>query len=379
MRAQSTQVRFAGGPVAHGLRSSWFPFLKARGHDHLAGSAGLAGRHPGGKRKGPVNLSVVVPVFNEVESVRLLADRVGEALEGFDEWELLFVDDGSRDGTPDVVAELAANDRRIKLVRLARNYGQTAAMQAGFDQSSGAVVVSMDGDLQNDPADIPRLVAKLAEGHDLVSGYRVRRQDALLRRKAPSWIANHLIRAFTGVKIRDNGCSLKAYRREILDRVHLYADMHRFIPAMAAATAGARIAEIPVRHHARKFGRSKYGMTRVAKVAADLLTITMIRSFRERPLVMFAAGSVGAWLLGTVFAFASVVAFVDFRVEKALSVVFPGVAMLWLGLGGYLLLLGLIAEVALSKQRRGWSEPVPLAHDGFQSRRVGAPTGPLPW
>ena len=147
---------------------------------------------------------------------------------------------------------------------LARNYGQTQAMQAGFDRANGRIVVSMDGDLQNDPRDIPLLVAKLEEGFDLVAGYRMRRQDKVVTRKIPSWVANRIIIWLTGVRIRDNGCSLKAYRRDLLDQLHLYSDMHRFLPALAAATANARIAEVPVRHHARRFGVSKYGLTRVS-------------------------------------------------------------------------------------------------------------------
>jgi glycosyltransferase involved in cell wall biosynthesis len=221
----------------------------------------------------------------------------------------------------------------------------------------------MDGDLQNDPRDIPRLVEKLEEGYDLVAGYRERRQDKVITRKVPSWIANRIIRRITGVNIRDNGCSLKAYRSELLDRVHLYSDMHRFIPAVAAATAGARIAEIPVRHHARRFGASKYGLSRVGKVLADLLTIKMIRTFRERPLVLFAAGAVGAVLLGLLFAAAAVVALGFFRPEKANALVLPGAALLWFGLAAYLLMLGLIAEVAVRKFQRRGADHLPLVRE----------------
>jgi len=211
-------------------------------------------------------LSVVIPLFNEEESVLPLLESLERALEGEGDWEIVFVDDGSGDRTAELVGERAWEDPRIKLISLARNFGQTAAMQAGFDGSRGKVVVTMDGDLQNDPRDIPRLVAKLEEGYDLVAGYRVRRQDRLVTRKVPSWVANRVIRLLTGVDIRDNGCSLKAYRRDLLDRINLYSDMHRFIPAVAAGTAGARIAEVPVRHHARKYGQSKYGMGRIFKV-----------------------------------------------------------------------------------------------------------------
>jgi hypothetical protein len=236
-------------------------------------------------------------------------------------------------------------------VRLARTYGQTAAIQAGFDHSRGAVIVTMDGDLQNDPDDIPRLVARLNEGYDLVAGYREGRQDHWLLRKVPSWVANRLITWVTGVSIRDNGCSLKAYRRELLDRLHLYSDMHRFIPAVAAGTAGARIAEIPVRHHARRYGASKYGLSRIAKVLADLLTIKMIRSFRERPLALFACGALGAGALGIAFGTAAVISLTTFQPAKSNAMVFPGTALLWFGLACYLLMLGLIGEVALREER----------------------------
>jgi len=306
-------------------------------------------------------ISVVVPLYNEEESVPPLVDAVRDALGPGNDWELVLVDDGSRDHTAEVAGQAADSDSRIRLLRLARNCGQTPAMQAGFDHAKGEIVVSMDGDLQNDPGDIPRLVARLEEGYDLVAGYRERRQDTVITRKIPSWIANRIIRRLTGVQIRDNGCSLKAYRREVLARMHLYSDMHRFIPAVAAATAGARITELPVRHHARRFGQSKYGLSRVAKVLADLLTIKMIRSFRERPLLLFAIGSLGAVLLGLGFTLAAIIAAAFFRPEKVSAVVFPGAALLWFELAGYLMLLGLIAETAVMEHRRDRAEPAPLA------------------
>ncbi len=298
-----------------------------------------------------VDLSVVVPLFNEEDSVEPLVQAVRTALPESGDWELVLVDDGSSDATVEIVMRCARADARVRLVRLARNYGQTPAMQAGFDQALGRVIVTMDGDLQNDPGDIPNLLAKLDEGYDLVTGYRLRRQDKLITRKIPSWIANRIIARITGVRIRDNGCSLKAYRRELLDRLHLYSDMHRFIPAVAAATAGARIAEIPVRHHPRRHGVSKYGLSRVAKVLADLLTIKMIRSFRERPLALFAIFALGAAVLGVFFSVASLVAVATFQPAKANAIVFPGVALLWFGLSFYLLMLGLIGEVALREYR----------------------------
>lgn len=310
-----------------------------------------------------MRLSIVVPLYNEEESVGPLVDAVRRALVEIADWEMVLVDDGSRDATVKRVEAMSASDPRIRLVRLARNYGQTPAMQAGFDQARGEVVVSMDGDLQNDPRDIPGLVAKLEEGYDLVAGYRLHRQDKLVSRKIPSWIANRLIQRITGVRIRDNGCSLKAYRRELLNRLHLYSDMHRFIPAVAAATAGARIAEVPVRHHARRYGSSKYGLSRVAKVLGDLFTINMIRSFRERPLTMFGLGALAAVFVGLVFGAAAAVALLRFGPEKANAFVLPGAALLWLGFACYLMMLGLIAEVALRQARLEAADLLPVVHE----------------
>jgi glycosyltransferase involved in cell wall biosynthesis len=306
-------------------------------------------------------ISVVVPVLNEEANVALLADAVRNALPADWNWELLFVDDGSSDGTCNEIRLLAAADDRIRLVALARNYGQTTALQAGFDHARGDVVVSMDGDLQNDPADIPALVAKLAEGYDMVAGYRVRRQDAVLTRKVPSWIANRIVQRITGVPIRDHGCSLKAYRRALVQRMSLYSDLHRFIPAVAAGTAGARIVEVPVRHHARKRGVSKYGLSRVGKVLADLLTIMMIRSFREQPLALFAIGAVGAGALGVAFTVGAAVTYFGAGASFP-TIVLPAVAALWFALSCYLLMLGLIAETALGNARLEDAEPSVIAH-----------------
>jgi glycosyltransferase involved in cell wall biosynthesis len=311
-----------------------------------------------------VDLSVVVPVFNEESSITALVEAVQAALGNAWQWELILVDDGSRDGTVARATEAARADARVRLVRLARNYGQTPAMQAGFDQARGSVVVSMDGDLQNDPRDIPLLVSKLNEGYDLVAGYRVKRQDRLLTRKVPSWVANRIIQKLTGVPIRDNGCSLKAYRKDLLSRVHLYSDMHRFIPAVAAATAGAQITEVPVRHHARQHGESKYGLTRVWKVLSDLLVIKMIRSFRERPLLLFGAGALMAAVMAAVFGTSSVIAILAFGPTKADAVVFPAATAILVGLAAYLLMLGLLAETALRHGTRKANRVAALRANG---------------
>jgi glycosyltransferase involved in cell wall biosynthesis len=265
-------------------------------------------------------------------------------------YEVVLVDDGSRDDTWAQVCAVA--NPQVRGLRLGRNVGQTAAMMAGFDHARGQVVVSLDGDLQNDPRDIPALIAKLDEGYDLVCGWRQQRQDKLLLRKVPSWVANRLIRWLTGVPITDNGCSLKAYRRDLLDRIPLYAEQHRFIPALSASV-GARIAEMPVRHHARRFGESKYGISRTVKVLIDLLTLKMITTFRSRPLVGFALAAVPALGAAVLFGVLWVVSWTQFGPEKASALVFPGAGLLAVGAALYLFMLGLVAEVALSSERVG--------------------------
>ena len=295
-------------------------------------------------------LSVVAPLYNEAQNVRPLVEWILEALASYPHpFEIILVDDGSRDGTWDEV-RAAATDSRVHGLNLGRNVGQTAAMMAGFDHARGQVIVSLDGDLQNDPRDIPALVQKLDEGFDLVCGWRRQRQDKLLLRKVPSWVANRLIRKLTGVPITDNGCSLKAYRRELLDRMPLYAEQHRFIPALSASV-GARITEMPVRHHARRFGESKYGLSRTVKVLVDLLTLKMITTFRSRPLVGFAVAAIPAFGAALVFGAMWLFSLTHFGPEKASALVFPGAGLLGVGAAFYLFMLGLVAEVALSSER----------------------------
>ena len=227
-------------------------------------------------------LSVVVPLFNEEESLRPLHAAITQSVAQLGlAYEIVFVDDGSRDATAAVALEIAKADPHVCLVRLRRNYGQTPAMAAGIEQARGDVIVTMDGDLQNDPADIANLLARIDEGYDIAVGWRYDRQDKLISRKIPSRIANRLIAKATGVPIKDNGCSLKAYRAGLIKKIPLYSEMHRFIPAMASI-AGPKIAEIKVRHHARQFGQSKYGLSRIYKVLLDLLVIKTVASFTAR-------------------------------------------------------------------------------------------------
>jgi glycosyltransferase involved in cell wall biosynthesis len=238
----------------------------------------------------PLDLSVVVPLYNEEESLPHLVQQLTDALRpSAERFELVLVNDGSSDRTAEVLEQLSHGVPELVAVLLRKNYGQTAAMAAGFDVAQGDVIVSLDGDLQNDPADIPMLLAKLREGYDLVSGWRHQRQDAALQRKLPSRIANRLIGRVTGVKLHDYGCSLKAYRREVLSDMRLYGELHRFLPALAFIE-GARITEVKVNHRARQYGSSKYGIDRTFRVLMDLLTVWFMKRFLTRPMYVFGFG-----------------------------------------------------------------------------------------
>ena len=239
-----------------------------------------------------VALSIVVPIYNEEESLPFLVNQLLEVLQPMEEtFELVLVNDGSSDNSAEVIRKLSFEIPELVGVLLRKNYGQTAAMAAGFDISSGEIVVTLDGDLQNDPADIPLLVNKIRDGFDLVSGWRYRRQDAAISRKLPSKIANRLIGKVTGVRLNDYGCSLKAYRKEVLTDMRLYGELHRFLPVLANIE-GARITEVKVNHRARQFGSSKYGIDRTFRVLMDLLTVWFMNRFLTRPMYVFGFGGI---------------------------------------------------------------------------------------
>ena len=239
-----------------------------------------------------VALSIVVPIYNEEESLPFLVNQLLEVLQPMEEtFELVLVNDGSSDNSAEVIRKLSFEIPELVGVILRKNYGQTAAMAAGFDISSGEIVVTLDGDLQNDPADIPLLVNKIRDGYDLVSGWRYRRQDAAISRKLPSKIANRLIGKVTGVRLNDYGCSLKAYRKEVLTDMRLYGELHRFLPVLANIE-GARITEVKVNHRARQFGSSKYGIDRTFRVLMDLLTVWFMNRFLTRPMYVFGFGGI---------------------------------------------------------------------------------------
>jgi glycosyltransferase involved in cell wall biosynthesis len=298
----------------------------------------------------PHSLSVVVPVYDEEENARALVETVVSALRPLGvPFELVVVDDGSRDATLAALRELLPLVPELVVVALSRNFGQTLALQAALDRARGEVVVTMDGDLQNDPRDIPKLLQALHEGASVASGWRKDRQDTLILRKIPSWVANRLIRAVTGVRIHDQGCSLKAYRREVIERLDLYADMHRFIAILTMAT-GARIAEVEVRHHPRVRGTSKYGLSRTFKVIADLFTIQMLTWFREQPLRFFALLGL-PWLVTMVAAgLASLI--------SSQGVVLETVALVAGTTFGACLMLGLLGETLIEEEPDAGPLPV---------------------
>ncbi len=244
-----------------------------------------------------MDISIVVPIYNEEDNIEALHEAVTAALAGSGlDYELILVDDGSSDGSFPLLKTIAGRDGRVRVIRFRRNFGQTAAMAAGFDSAQGRVVVPMDGDLQNDPVDIPRLLAKINDGYDVVSGWRKDRQDTFINRRLPSILANGLISRLTGVYLHDYGCTLKAYRREVLDGINLYGEMHRFVPALASQV-GARVTELPVQHHPRLHGTSKYGISRTMRVVLDLMTVTFLLTYSTKPIQLF-----GKWGVYTIFA-----------------------------------------------------------------------------
>lgn len=300
----------------------------------------------GEPRRGRPAISVIVPLFNEQESVRPLYAAIVQAVGQLGRpFEMVFVDDGSTDETVAIVTEIARIDSRLRLVKFRRNYGQTPAMAAGIEHARGEILVTMDGDLQNDPADIEFLLAKIDEGNDIVVGWRHNRQDKLISRKIPSRIANWLIGRVTGVPIRDNGCSLKAFRGDLIKRIPLYSEMHRFIPAMASI-AGPRVAQIKVRHHARRYGHSKYGLSRIYKVLLDLMVIKTVATFASRPLRWFALLSVPLFVLACA-AFAH--SFLELISGDDMSMPIAGSGIVFLASAMVLLCSGALAELTYAR------------------------------
>jgi len=336
-------------------------------------------------------LSIVVPLLNEEENVEELHAEIVAAMSaagGGEAWEVIYVDDGSADGTYERLrAAQASRPDQVSVVRLRRNFGQTAALAAGFDQARGSVIVTMDGDLQNDPADIPSLLEEVRRGHDVVSGWRRKRCDPLVSRRLPSLAANWLIGVVTGVALHDYGCTLKAYRREVLDQMALYGEMHRFLPAQAH-WVGAKIGEIPVRHRARTRGKSKYGLWRAYRVLLDLMTVRFLGVHGTKPLHAF--GALGSVLVALGFITIGILTYLKFTtgvsfIQSPLLLL----SALFVILGGQSFLLGLLAEISVRtyyesqhkpiyivKEMLRAGEPGPSGDDPLRERRVSeAPAG----
>ena len=309
-----------------------------------------------------LDISVVVPLYNEQESIPLLYEKLTTALEEYGRpYEVIIVDDGSSDNSFALLSNLAHQDVRWQIVRFRRNFGQTAAFSAGFDHARGDVIITMDADLQNDPYDIPKLMERVDAGYDIVSGWRKDRQDRFLDRKLPSIIANRLISNVTDVRLHDYGCSLKAYRRDILQNVQLYGELHRFIPALASQAGGA-VTEVPVNHYARQFGTSKYGISRTVRVVLDLITVWFLGRYATRPLHVF--GTIG--LLSVAIGMLSIfyLIFIKFYYAQDIGtrplLMF---AILLVVVGVQLITMGLLAEMTIRTYHESQNKPIYIVRE----------------
>ena len=310
------------------------------------------------KHRKDMDVSVVIPVYNEEESLPILHDEIQASMNTLDlKWEVVYVNDGSKDTSQEVLEEIAASDPdHVLVVAFRRNFGQTPAMAAGIDHASGEIIVLMDGDLQNDPADIPMLLDKINEGYDLVSGWRKERQDKALTRVLPSKIANWIISTTTGVHLHDYGCSLKAYRREVLEGFRLYGEMHRFIPAFANMV-GAKITEVPVNHRARQFGVAKYGLERTIKVILDLFTVRFLEGFGTKPIYLFGTAGVGSMSIGVLGVLFLLIRRFAVQGPVANSPIFL-ISVMFILIGFQMVFMGLIAELVVRTYHESADKPI---------------------
>jgi len=308
------------------------------------------------KRGGAKRLSVVIPIFNEEENIIPLYGELKNVLEDMKtQHEIIFVDDGSDDNSNEILHRLAQDDKGIKVIQFRKNFGQTAAIAAGVEHAQGEVIVTMDGDGQNDPRDIPRLLERLEQGYDVASGWRKNRKDPLLNKRFPSALANKLISWLTGVRLHDYGCTLKAYRRDILKDVHLYGEMHRFIPAYAS-WVGARITEMEVAHHPRRHGKSKYGLSRTTSIILDLMTFLFLQRYSTKPIRLFGGAGMTLFVLGVLTGL-----FVLYR-----RIIWGGawispmilISFFFITMGVMFILLGLIAEIIIRTYHESQKKPI---------------------
>lgn len=309
-----------------------------------------------------MDFSIVVPIYNEQDNIAALYNAITAALDSYDRnYEVVLVDDGSVDNSFNMLKGIAERDSRFKVIRFRRNFGQTAAMSAGFDAASGEIIIPMDGDLQNDPADIPHLIEKLNEGYDVVSGWRSDRKDTFVTRKIPSMLANALISKMTGVHLHDYGCTLKAYRREVLDGVNLYGEMHRFVPALASQV-GAKVTEMPVRHHPRIHGVSKYGISRTLRVVLDLITVKFLLSYSTKPIQLFGKWGVYTLLGGALSGGATVYMklFEDLSMNRNPLLILTAF-LLFMGI--QFIVMGLLGELNARTYHEAQGKPIYVVRD----------------
>ncbi len=293
-----------------------------------------------------IDLSIVIPVYNERESIPKLYEELDKTLSEMPlKYEVLLIDDGSTDGTFDELKKIHEKNNLFKVIRFRRNFGQTAALSAGFDFAKGDIIVTLDADLQNDPRDIPLLLEKINEGYDIVSGWRVNRKDKALTRKFPSMVANKIISKLTGVHLHDYGCTLKAYRKEVVKNIELYGEMHRYIPAIAS-WMGVSVAEVPVRHHSRKYGKSKYGISRTIKVILDIMTVKFFLSYSQKPIQIFGLLGLFSSTIGFILTAYLIIMRVFFKVPLSDRPLFIlSIFMIFIGI--QLITMGLLAEILM--------------------------------
>ncbi len=304
-----------------------------------------------------LDLSVVIPIYNEADNVERLYKSLEEVLSKLDKnYEVLLIDDGSTDGTTDKLAEIHERNPKYKVIQFRRNYGQTAAISAGFDYSAGNVIVTIDADLQNDPKDIPKILEKMEEGYDVVSGWRKERKDPFLTRKVPSKIANWLVSILAGIHLHDYGCTLKAYSKNVVKNVQLYGEMHRYIPALAS-WIGINVTEIPVSHHKRKFGKSKYGLSRTPRVILDLITLKFLLSYSTRPIQIFGSiGIITAFLGFLIALFLSYVKLVQKQSIGDRPLLLLAVLLIFLGF--QFISMGLLGELVVRIYHEAQNKPI---------------------
>ncbi len=322
-----------------------------------------------------IDISIVVPIYNEVDSLEPLVSSIHDTMAKTGKsYEVVLVDDGSQDDSWNKMISLAERHPCLHLIRFRRNFGQTAAMSAGFTEARGQIIITMDADLQNDPADIPLLLAQIEAGYDVVSGWRKNRKDAFINRKLPSILANALISAMTGVPLHDYGCTLKAYRAEVIKDVHLYGEMHRFIPALAS-WVGGRVAEVAVNHHPRRFGKSKYGISRTSKVVLDLLTVKFLLHYSTRPIQIFGRigmifASLALLMLGTIFVDRLFVEHLasDYLLKRPFWIVTP---LMLIGFCIQFISMGLLAEMQTRTYHEAQAKPIYVIREKREPRSTG--------